>query len=114
MALKPPDERSESRGLARPELRLTIPARSLSCTKTGCSSAWLERLVRDQEVAGSNPVTPTRLTTTRALKKGTKREDAVSVAAEKASGNLRGTATVSPTVRRLPCKRFGTASRSNA
>src|SRR5690348_11501140 len=26
----------------------------------GCGSAWLERLVRDQEVAGSNPVTPTR------------------------------------------------------
>ena len=25
---------------------------------TGCSSAWLERLVWDQEVAGSNPVTP--------------------------------------------------------
>ena len=27
--------------------------------KTGCGSAWLERLVWDQEVAGSNPVTPT-------------------------------------------------------
>ena len=26
--------------------------------KTGCGSAWLERLVWDQEVAGSNPVTP--------------------------------------------------------
>src|SRR5205085_11647690 len=26
--------------------------------KTGRSSAWLERLVRDQEVAGSNPVAP--------------------------------------------------------
>ena len=25
---------------------------------TGRSSAWLERLVRDQEVAGSNPVAP--------------------------------------------------------
>ena len=25
---------------------------------TGCSSAWLERCVRDAEVAGSNPVTP--------------------------------------------------------
>ena len=24
----------------------------------GCGSAWLERLVWDQEVAGSNPVTP--------------------------------------------------------
>ena len=27
-------------------------------TKTGWGSAWLERLVWDQEVAGSNPVTP--------------------------------------------------------
>ena len=26
----------------------------------GCGSAWLERLVWDQEVAGSNPVTPTQ------------------------------------------------------
>ena len=25
---------------------------------TGCGSAWLERLIWDQEVAGSNPVTP--------------------------------------------------------
>ena len=31
-----------------------IPLESLS----GCGSAWLERLVWDQEVAGSNPVTP--------------------------------------------------------
>ena len=28
---------------------------------SGCSSAWLERLVWDQEVAGPNPVTPTIL-----------------------------------------------------
>ena len=27
--------------------------------RTGCGSAWLERLIWDQEVAGSNPVTPT-------------------------------------------------------
>ena len=27
---------------------------------TGCGSAWLERLIWDQEVAGSNPVTPTK------------------------------------------------------
>ena len=27
-------------------------------TGTGCGSAWLERLVWDQEAAGSNPVTP--------------------------------------------------------
>ena len=26
--------------------------------KAGCGSAWLERLIWDQEVAGSNPVTP--------------------------------------------------------
>ena len=26
---------------------------------TGCSVAWLARLIWDQEVAGSNPVTPT-------------------------------------------------------
>ena len=26
--------------------------------ETGCGSAWLERLIWDQEVAGSNPVTP--------------------------------------------------------
>ena len=25
---------------------------------SGCGSAWLERLVWDQEAAGSNPVTP--------------------------------------------------------
>ena len=25
---------------------------------TGCGSAWLERLLWEQEVAGSNPVTP--------------------------------------------------------
>ena len=29
--------------------------------KTGCGSAWLEHLVWDQEVAGSNPVTPTEI-----------------------------------------------------
>ncbi len=26
--------------------------------EAGCGSAWLERLVWDQEAAGSNPVTP--------------------------------------------------------
>ena len=26
---------------------------------TGCGAAWLARLIWDQEVAGSNPVTPT-------------------------------------------------------
>jgi hypothetical protein len=33
--------------------------RRLFCALTGCSSAWLERLLWEQEVAGSNPVTPT-------------------------------------------------------
>ena len=32
-------------------------------TKTGCSSVWLERLVRDQEAGGSNPL----ILTSRAL-----------------------------------------------
>ena len=30
----------------------------IPCLTPGCGSAWLERLVWDQEVAGSNPVTP--------------------------------------------------------
>jgi acyl phosphate:glycerol-3-phosphate acyltransferase len=37
-----------------------MPKRGVrSCRESGCSSAWLERCVRDAEVAGSNPVTPT-------------------------------------------------------
>ena len=32
--------------------------RYVSCT-SGRGSAWLERLVRDQEVGGSNPLAPT-------------------------------------------------------
>src|SRR6476620_11049412 len=35
--------------------------RRLFCALTGCSSAWLERLLWEQEVAGSNPVTPIRM-----------------------------------------------------
>ena len=29
------------------------------CAPSGRGSAWLERLVRDQEVGGSNPLAPT-------------------------------------------------------
>ena len=32
--------------------------KSIGDYPSGCGSAWLERLVWDQEVAGSNPVTP--------------------------------------------------------
>ena len=31
------------------------------CVPSGRGSAWLERLVRDQEVGGSNPLAPTKL-----------------------------------------------------
>ena len=32
----------------------------LMCEVSGRGSAWLERLVRDQEVGGSNPLAPTK------------------------------------------------------
>ena len=38
----------------RPVMAVTI------CRFSGCSSVWLERVVWDHEVAGSNPVTPIR------------------------------------------------------
>ena len=41
-------------------LEISCPHETIAnSATTGRSSAWLERLVRDQEVAGSNPVAPT-------------------------------------------------------
>ncbi len=40
---------------------LTVRSKKATMGKrlfAGCSSAWLERLLWEQEVAGSNPVTP--------------------------------------------------------
>ena len=37
---------------------LALRERQEAAIVPGCGSAWLERLVWDQEVAGSNPVTP--------------------------------------------------------
>ena len=37
---------------------VTENRRNIKTNTSGCGSAWLERLVWDQEVAGSNPVTP--------------------------------------------------------
>ena len=40
-------------------IRRTLKEKDIENNPSGCGSAWLERLVWDQEVAGSNPVTPT-------------------------------------------------------
>ena len=37
-----------------------LTVKGIEMNPSGCGSAWLERLVWDQEVAGSNPVTPIR------------------------------------------------------
>ena len=37
---------------------ILINVRLRNQNKSGCGSVWLERLVWDQDVAGSNPVTP--------------------------------------------------------
>ena len=37
---------------------MELPYYTLVCGLSGSSSAWLERCVRDAEVAGSNPVSP--------------------------------------------------------
>ena len=40
-------------------ITLASQIRRSKVNPSGCGSVWLERLVWDQEVAGSNPVTPT-------------------------------------------------------
>src|SRR3954470_10726639 len=55
-----------ARATPEPWVRQSCPTQAdvfiVRCSPpSGRSSAWLERLVWDQEVAGSNPVTPTRL-----------------------------------------------------
>ena len=50
--MRPSPDRAARQGGRLSEQNRTIP--------TGRGSAWLERLVRDQEVAGSNPVAPTK------------------------------------------------------
>ena len=44
---------------------LKIPSNLYFCAPSGCSTARLVRYVRDVEVAGSNPVIPTRKATLR-------------------------------------------------
>ena len=47
---------SEGLAMARPTVKIVVSAGRNR--PAGCSSVWLERCVRDAEVAGSNPVTP--------------------------------------------------------
>jgi hypothetical protein len=61
---KTPDRYTETREDATVRRRC-VPLAVICQRETalsGCSSAWLERLVWDQEVAGSNPVIPIELT----------------------------------------------------
>ena len=41
-------------------LRIALLCKAFSAKTSGRGSAWLERLVRDQEVGGSNPLAPTK------------------------------------------------------
>ncbi len=43
-------------------LELSCVSIYILCLETGRSAVWLARLVRDQEVGGSNPLAPTKLT----------------------------------------------------
>src|SRR5262245_31935868 len=57
----------------------------------GVAQLGLERLVRDQEVVGSNPITPIRLTTTTALNDRTKtKKEPIPVQREGSSATLEG------------------------
>lgn len=54
----PPAPEPPDCGILAFHLRRGFP---LECPRSGRGSAWLERLVRDQEVGGSNPLAPTIL-----------------------------------------------------
>jgi hypothetical protein len=52
------------RGCASPQSKVNFTLSLFSpLHSSGRGSAWLERLVRDQEVGGSNPLAPTTLNT---------------------------------------------------
>ena len=48
----------KNKGMGYNAICVTQMTNKTDVMETGCGSAWLERLVWDQEVAGSNPVTP--------------------------------------------------------
>ena len=45
-------------GIEEDSLCVVLKVYLIILSISGCGSAWLERLIWDQEAAGSNPVTP--------------------------------------------------------